>query len=92
MDERLRFVARRFEGEKMAPLCTESVLAAYASTDSHSAKMTLREGTARTRLQVTLERDRSVFVGKAYKYDHARWCPTACVRTAAVVMGRDPSP
>jgi hypothetical protein len=41
MDERLRFIARRLDGEKMAPLCREFVASGRTAVESLGGRTTV---------------------------------------------------
>ena len=69
MDERLRFVARLLEGEKMTPPKHSGVRSATANSCDHRRQVALYKGPTRTRLQILLEADRCSFGWKLHR-DH----------------------
>ena len=81
MDERLRFVARLLDGEKMAAVCADFGISrkiGYKILDmSHlrsfirnESEVTLGERTARSRFEIPLERARGLRRGEFHRYDY----------------------
>ena len=79
MDERLRFVARLLDGEKMAAVCADFGISrkiGYKILDmSHlrsfirnESEVTLGERTARSRFEIPLERARGLRRGEFHRY------------------------
>jgi hypothetical protein len=86
MDERVRFVARLLDGEKMAVLCEDSGI----SRPLWLSEVSLRERATGSGFQLALECNGAPFVGR---FDHrvdSPWPTARCLPALATVMRQQP--